>query len=102
MNIYLLIIGMALVTYLPRLLPFLALDLEKLPPFIKTFLAYTPYAAMGALIFPGIWQSIPGNPSAIIAGAITSTLVSVLFKNLVISMASGVIIVTIILFLGNL
>ncbi len=98
MNIYLLILGMALVTYIPRVLPLLALDLEKIPSRIKTFLAYTPFAAMGALIVPGIWESIPGNLGASIGGGIVSILVSIRFKNPVFSIIGGVLTATLILF----
>ncbi len=99
MNFYFLILGMALVTYLPRVLPFLALDLEKIPPGIKIFLGYTPYAAMGALIFPGIWQSIPESLPAVIAGGIITTIISLGARNLVLSIVGGVLTATLILML---
>jgi branched-subunit amino acid transport protein len=48
------IAGMALVTYLPRMAPLVALNAEKLPPRLVRMLKNIPYAVLGALIFPGI------------------------------------------------
>ncbi|WP_335870098.1 AzlD domain-containing protein [Bacillus sp. 2205SS5-2] len=51
--ILLVILGMAVVTYLPRMAPFLLLGEMKLPPFLERVLRNVPYAILGALIFPG-------------------------------------------------
>jgi len=59
-NIYLIVLAMMAVTYLPRLFPFLALDEEKIPPALKKWLAWLPYAALGALIIPGGLTAIDG------------------------------------------
>ncbi|MGX6442313.1 AzlD domain-containing protein [Neobacillus sp. K501] len=48
------IIGMGLVTYLPRMLPFILFKGKELPPFIQGVLKNVPYATLGALIFPAI------------------------------------------------
>ncbi|MDC7224327.1 MAG: AzlD domain-containing protein [Spirochaetales bacterium] len=60
MNHYLIVLTMMAVTYLPRLLPFLALDEEKIPGGLKKWLAWLPYAALGALIIPGSLSAIEG------------------------------------------
>lgn len=62
------IIGMAAVTYIPRLLPFLMLDEKQLPQRVNAFLKCIPLAAIGALIFPGVLQATPGKPLAAISG----------------------------------
>jgi branched-subunit amino acid transport protein len=49
------IIGMGVVTYIPRMLPFVALSGIKLPPFLQGVLKNVPYATLGALIVPGIF-----------------------------------------------
>jgi len=54
MNILFLILGMAAVTYIPRLLPALFLDRVKFPDWFRKWLNSIPYAALGALIFPGV------------------------------------------------
>ena len=50
----LLVLGMAVVTYLPRLLPMLLLSTDKLPSFLKRFFDFVPYAVLTTLIFPEI------------------------------------------------
>lgn len=52
--ILLLIILMGVVTYIPRMLPFVLFKGKELPPFIQGVLKNIPYATLGALIFPGI------------------------------------------------
>ncbi len=67
-NTMLLIIGMMFVTYIPRLLPFLVIDKIKLPKKFNGFLEVVPYAALGALIIPGVFSAIPENPQAGLLG----------------------------------
>ncbi len=54
MNIILITIGMFIVTYIPRMLPVLLYDKVRLPIWANNWLKSIPYAALGALIFPGI------------------------------------------------
>ena len=56
MNIYLLILGMMLVTYIPRLLPSFFVGRLKYGKRFDKFINLIPYTAMSALIFPGILQ----------------------------------------------
>ena len=49
-TILLMIIGMGLVTYLPRMIPLVALGQLKLPVFVQNVLKNVPYATLGALI----------------------------------------------------
>lgn len=56
------ILGMAVVTYIPRLLPAAWKDWSFLPDWAKRWLRSIPYAALGALIFPGILSVEPGDP----------------------------------------
>lgn len=58
------ILIMALVTYLPRMLP-LAIFKRKIENrFIKSFLAYVPYAVLAAMTFPEILYSTGSMVSA--------------------------------------
>ena len=68
MKILLLSIGMMAVTYVPRLLPLVALGGRKIPEKARLFLACIPYAAMGALIIPGGLEAIQGNPPLSLIG----------------------------------
>jgi branched-subunit amino acid transport protein len=49
--------GMALVTYLPRLVPALFLRSRKLPPFVEAWLKYVPVAVLSALLIPSLLVS---------------------------------------------
>ena len=53
-NMWFLILGMAMVTYIPRMAPLVMINAEKLPGPLVRMLKNIPYAALGALIFPGI------------------------------------------------
>ncbi|UOE93216.1 AzlD domain-containing protein [Alkalihalobacillus sp. LMS39] len=83
------IIGMAIVTYIPRLLPLILLDAKKIPPFVQAVLRNVPYAALGALIFPGvlfIHESIWFG----IIGAIVAIVIAYLGANLIIVVISSI------------
>ncbi|MDF1507366.1 AzlD domain-containing protein [Robertmurraya sp. DFI.2.37] len=49
------IIGMGVVTFIPRMLPFVLFRGKELPEFLQGILRNVPYATLGALIFPGIF-----------------------------------------------
>lgn len=56
-----LIVGMLLVTYIPRVAPFWIMDRLQIPAPIIGFLEFVPYAMLGALIFPGVMTSVGGH-----------------------------------------
>ncbi|MBH0228676.1 AzlD domain-containing protein [Halobacillus yeomjeoni] len=63
------IIGMAVVTAIPRFLPAVIIDFVKFPKWVDRWLNAIPYAALGALIFPGIMNVKPDAPQiGVIAG----------------------------------
>jgi branched-subunit amino acid transport protein len=53
-NTMLIVAGMAIVTYIPRMLPFIFMEKLTIPPIVQRILRNVPYAMLGALIFPGI------------------------------------------------
>lgn len=63
-----LIFGMAAVTYIPRLMPFLLLNRLRIPHRVNAFLKAIPVAAIGALIVPGVLTATPDLPAAALAG----------------------------------
>lgn len=75
-DFFLLLGGMFLVTYLPRLLPLLAIKPARLNPFIKRFLALVPITALGALLFPGLILDSAGFPAAGLTGIMLCALYS--------------------------
>jgi branched-subunit amino acid transport protein len=48
------ILGMAVVTYLPRLLPVYFLSSRSLPPLVVDWLRYVPVAVLAAMLFPSL------------------------------------------------
>jgi branched-subunit amino acid transport protein len=52
--ILLTIAGMALVTYLPRMLPALALSSRRLNPWLERWLSHVPAAVLSALLIPSL------------------------------------------------
>ena len=65
---------MALVTYLIRMIPFTLCRKEIKSVFIRSFLAYVPYAVLGAMTFPSIFFATASRPSAIAGTAVALTL----------------------------
>lgn len=49
------VLGMALVTYIPRAIPLTFLEGRELPETVQNVLRNIPYAVLGALIFPAIF-----------------------------------------------
>lgn len=48
------ILGMALVTFLPRLLPLWLLSARSLPPLVVAWLRYVPPAVLAAMLLPAV------------------------------------------------
>ena len=67
-DIYLMILGMSLVTYLPRVLPAFLMGRIRLSARVERFLQLIPYTAMTALVFPGVF-SVDTNPVLGVVGA---------------------------------
>jgi branched-subunit amino acid transport protein len=61
-NIWLLILGMAVVTYVPRALPAVLIEKMHFSPKVEKFLQLIPYTAMAALIFPGVLSADAARP----------------------------------------
>lgn len=55
------LLGMALVTYIPRMIPLTVLEGKQLPTLVSRILQNIPYAVLGALIFPAILFVQEGN-----------------------------------------
>ncbi len=53
-NIFLLILCMGAVTYLPRFLPLFFLSRKRLPPWLTTWLDLIPVAILSSLILPAL------------------------------------------------
>lgn len=89
--IFLVILGMAIVTYIPRLLPGLFMDHVKMPDWVQHWLRSIPYAAMGALIFPGILHIQKGNMAPGIVGGIVAVVLSLCKANLIVVLLGSIL-----------
>ncbi|MEH6986767.1 AzlD domain-containing protein [Cytobacillus firmus] len=83
------IVGMAAVTYIPRLLPFVLFKGKELPVFIQGILKNVPYATLGALIFPGIlfinediWFGLLGAAAAFLAAFLGANVIVVVLGSI--------------------
>lgn len=81
---------MALVTYLPRVLPLVLFRKEIKSTFINSFLKYVPYAVLGALTFPDIIYST-GDYRTAIVGTIVALFLAFREKSLVIVAVGAII-----------
>ncbi|EGL83356.1 branched-chain amino acid transport [Caldalkalibacillus thermarum TA2.A1] len=76
MGLLLIILGMAVVTFVPRLLPVFIIDRLTLPKWMHKWLRSIPYAALGALIFPGILSVEPSSPVIGVIGGGVAALIA--------------------------
>ncbi|MDP4146681.1 MAG: AzlD domain-containing protein [Bacillota bacterium] len=88
-----LIIGMMLVTYLPRLIPLLLMTEKPLNPKLKRFLLYIPYTALSALIVRGILEASPGMSIATLVGIGAAGICSWFKGGLVLSVFISIVVV---------
>ena len=80
MNILLLIFLMMIVTYIPRMIPSLVCDKLHFGRKFKKFLELIPYAAMTALVFPGVISVDPDMWIIGVVGALVAILLSLVKK----------------------
>lgn len=83
MTLIAIIIGMAIVTALPRFIPAVLLDKFVFRDWMNRWLQAIPYAALGALIFPGILFVKEGAPHIGIIGGIVAVLLAYVGVNVV-------------------
>jgi branched-subunit amino acid transport protein len=58
-QIFLTILGMALVTFVPRFLPLLVLSNRSLPPLLSRWLRFVPVALLAAMLLPSLTVQAP-------------------------------------------
>lgn len=92
-QVYLIVIGMAIVTYIPRLVPILFLRNLKLPITLQRFLSFIPYTILGALIFPGVFNST-GTLLPAVIGTLTAFILSWLELNIIFVVIGSIIATT--------
>ncbi len=75
------ILLMALVSYLPRMIPIAVFRKKIENRYVQSFLSYMPYAVLGAMTFPDILYSTSGILSAL-AGLAVALILSYFEKGL--------------------
>lgn len=78
------ILGMAVVTYIPRAIPLTFLEGKELPPVVSGILRNIPFAVLGALIFPAILYVQEGNLLFGFIGTIVAFTLAILFSNVMV------------------
>lgn len=83
------IIGMGIVTFLPRMLPLIMFRGQELHPFIQGVLKNVPYSTLGALIFPAvlyiqedIWYGVIGAGAAFLAAFLGANVIVVVIGSI--------------------
>ena len=70
--IFVIIMGMSLVTMVPRIIPAFIVEKMVFKDWINKWLSAIPYAALGAMIFPGILYVKENEPMVGIIGGIVA------------------------------
>ncbi|NLL81514.1 MAG: AzlD domain-containing protein [Tissierellia bacterium] len=96
-----LIIGMGLVTYIPRLLPMLLLTNKELNPKAKQFLQFIPYTSLTILIIRGILTASTEMMIPTIVGIAVAGIIAYFKSNLVLSVFAGIAATYILINLGG-
>ncbi|MBN8209220.1 AzlD domain-containing protein [Bacillus sp. NTK071] len=82
-SMLLIILGLAIVTYIPRMVPLVFFKSENIPSSVQNVLKNVPFAILGALIFPGV-LTISDNIMFGLIGAGAAFLAAYLGANLII------------------
>ncbi|HLQ82929.1 MAG TPA: AzlD domain-containing protein [Pseudogracilibacillus sp.] len=94
--IFIIIIGMSLVTMLPRIIPAFLVERIIFKDWINKWLSAIPYAALGAMIFPGILYVKENDPSVGIIGGIVAIILSLLGLNVMFVVVGAILTVLLI------
>jgi len=89
------LIGMALVTYIPRAIPLTFLEGKELPPIISGVLQNIPYAILGAMIFPAILLIKEGDILFGLVGTVTAFVIAFAGSNVIIVVIGAIAILSI-------
>lgn len=90
------IIGMSMVTQLPRIIPLVVLTRMSLPPLVVRWLKHIPVAVLSALLFPSLLLSdgrlsLSLDNTALLA-AIPCMVIAAKTKNLFLTVLTGIVI----------
>ena len=86
-----LILGMALVTYIPRLIPLVVLKKGRSSEKFTLFLTFIPYTSLSILIIRGILTSTDDMKIPTILGILVASIIAYVQKNLILSVLGGIV-----------
>lgn len=89
--IILIIIGMSLATMIPRIIPSFIVDKLEFRGWINRWLNAIPFAALGALIFPGILTVKPDQPHIGLIGGIVAIGLAYIGLNVILVVIGAII-----------
>lgn len=87
---WLVIAGMMVVTWVPRFLPLMLSRDVPMPRWLRRWLSGFPYAALGALIFPGILGAIPDAPLVALGAGLVALVAALKAKSPVIPVLAAI------------
>ncbi|APC47411.1 branched-chain amino acid transporter [Virgibacillus halodenitrificans] len=84
------IVGMCIVTMIPRLLPAFIVDKLQFKDWVNRWLTAIPFAALGALIFPGILSVRPDQPHIGLIGGLVAIGLAYIGLNVILVVAGAI------------
>lgn len=94
---FLIILGMAIVTFLPRFLPLYVLTRLEVPRVVVTWLCYVPVSVLAALVVPGVLmqdrQFFVSAGNSYLLASVPAFLVALLTKNMLLTITAGMCVV---------
>lgn len=102
-EIWIIIAGMAIVTFVPRVIPFFVIDGEKLPPVIKEWLRLLPIVIFAGMVAPPLFTTgnslNPAQNIDQIIVVLTGAVVAYFTKKIPLSLGTAVIVLLLINFI---
>ncbi len=92
MEYFFLVLGMGIVTYIPRFLPLFFFTNRPLPPWLEEGLDFLPAAILGALVFPLLFLPDGGNKISLLQPHLLAAIPTILFAWKTRSLAGTVLI----------
>lgn len=89
--IILIIIGMSLVTMIPRMIPAFIVNKFIFKDWVNNWLQSIPYAALGALIFPGVLLVKENEPHIGLIGALVAIILAYVGLNVVLVVTGSIL-----------
>ena len=89
------ILGMAIVTYIPRAFPLTFLEGRELPSIVSGVLRNIPFAVLGALIFPAILFVQEGNVLFGVIGAAAAFAIAFAGANVIVVVMGSIAVLAI-------